>query len=347
MNKVLVLNISTDSKNTSLGFAISWINALSINYDNVDVITLNKGEISTLNENVNVYEVKKTKFRFLRLLETISTLRIHLKTNSYVYCLSHMSPLLSVLSFYYLKKQNTPNVLWYAHPGPNELSKKIILYLSKHLVDKIITSSENSFPLKSRKVNIIGQAINFNYFVNKKPDFNNYNFLILSRISKSKKIEESIDGFLKSIYSKNIIYIIGGPITSIDIKYFEQLKEKYKLLNNVVFLDAVPHNKLKKYLANVNFHINQTSEGNYDKSVLETTLSGILNFYKNSDYDKLFPREYINFFKFNNDSQGLNEVISSIENLDNKDFSKIIKYSQKAIKNESLETLDERIRSIL
>ena len=50
MKKVLVLNISTDSKDTSLGFAISWVNALSINYDNVDVITLNKGDISTLNE---------------------------------------------------------------------------------------------------------------------------------------------------------------------------------------------------------------------------------------------------------------------------------------------------------
>ena len=43
MKKVLVLNISTDSKDTSLGFAISWVNALSINYDNVDVITLYKG----------------------------------------------------------------------------------------------------------------------------------------------------------------------------------------------------------------------------------------------------------------------------------------------------------------
>ena len=62
MKKVLVLNISTDSKDTSLGFAISWVNALSINYDNVDVITLNKGDISTLNENVNVYEIKNTRF---------------------------------------------------------------------------------------------------------------------------------------------------------------------------------------------------------------------------------------------------------------------------------------------
>ena len=305
MKKVLVLNISTDSKDTSLGFAISWVNALSINYDNVDVITLNKGDISTLNENVNVYEIKNTRFKLFRVFKAITILKDQLKSNSYNYCLSHMSPLLSILAFYLLKKQGTPNVLWYAHPGPNELSKKITLYLSKYLVDKIITSTENSFPIKSKKINVIGQAINFNYFVEKKPDFKNFNFLILSRISKSKKIEESIDVFLKSIYSKNIIYIIGGPATRTDQKYLSQLKQKYKSFNNVVFKGVVPHNNLKEYLENVNFHINQTSEGNYDKSVLETTVSGILNFYRNSDYDKLFPQEYVNFFKFNNGPVGL------------------------------------------
>ena len=141
MKKVLVLNISTDSKDTSLGFAISWVNALSINYDNVDVITLNKGDISTLNENVNVYEIKNTRFKLFRVFKAITILKDQLKSNSYNYCLSHMSPLLSILAFYLLKKQGTPNVLWYAHPGPNELSKKITLYLSKYLVDKIITLS--------------------------------------------------------------------------------------------------------------------------------------------------------------------------------------------------------------
>ena len=347
MKKVLVLNITTDSKDTSLGFALSWVNALSINYDSVDVITLNKGDISALNENVNVYEVKNTRFKLFRVFKAITILKNQLKTNSYNYCLSHMSPLLSILAFYLLKKRGTPNVLWYAHPGPNELSKKITLYLSKYLVDKIITSTENSFPVKSKKINVIGQAINFNYFVEKKPDFKNFNFLILSRISKSKKIEESIDGFLKSIYSENIIYIIGGPATSTDKKYLSQLEQKYKSFNNVVFLGVVPHNNLKEHLGNVNFHINQTSEGNYDKSVLETTVSGILNFYRNSDYDKLFPQEYVNFFKFNDGSVGLAEVISSVEKLNEKDFSKIIKYSQNEIKKESLETLDERIKFIL
>ena len=51
--KILVLNIATDSKDTSLGFAISWLNEFSKNYLEVDVITLNKGDTSPLNENIN------------------------------------------------------------------------------------------------------------------------------------------------------------------------------------------------------------------------------------------------------------------------------------------------------
>ena len=39
--KILILNIGTDSKDTSLGFAISWLNEFSKNYQEVDVITLN------------------------------------------------------------------------------------------------------------------------------------------------------------------------------------------------------------------------------------------------------------------------------------------------------------------
>ena len=52
MKKVLVLNISTDSNNTSLGFAISWLNAFAKKFDEVHVITLNKGSEDELEENV-------------------------------------------------------------------------------------------------------------------------------------------------------------------------------------------------------------------------------------------------------------------------------------------------------
>ena len=54
MKKVLVLNISTDSKNTSLGFAISWLNAFAKKFDEVHVISLSKGSDDELEKNVFV-----------------------------------------------------------------------------------------------------------------------------------------------------------------------------------------------------------------------------------------------------------------------------------------------------
>ena len=53
MKKVLVLNISTDSKNTSLGFAISWLNAFGKKFDEVHVISLSKGSDEELEVDKN------------------------------------------------------------------------------------------------------------------------------------------------------------------------------------------------------------------------------------------------------------------------------------------------------
>ena len=44
----------------------------------------------------------------------------------------------------------------------------------------------------------------------------NKEFLILSRISKSKNLEVAIDGFLKSKFSKHNISIIGDAVTKED-----------------------------------------------------------------------------------------------------------------------------------
>ena len=73
--KILVLNIATDSKDTSLGFAISWLNEFSKKYHEVDVITLNKGDTSTLNKNINIvtkYFCSKNNPLYLVLAYTVS-----------------------------------------------------------------------------------------------------------------------------------------------------------------------------------------------------------------------------------------------------------------------------------
>ena len=110
--KLLILNISTDSKDTSLGFAISWLNIFSKECDEINVITLNKGDISNLNENISIYEVEnKSKIR--RLTSFIKILYKLTKNNKYSFCLSHMSALLIIISFPILKLRKIRSVFWY------------------------------------------------------------------------------------------------------------------------------------------------------------------------------------------------------------------------------------------
>ena len=86
--KILIFNISTDSNNTSLGFAINWLNQLSEYYTEIDVVTLNEGATHILNDNINVYShdsVNKNKItKFISLRKIIKNL---LKNNEYRFCL--------------------------------------------------------------------------------------------------------------------------------------------------------------------------------------------------------------------------------------------------------------------
>ena len=70
--KVLVLNISTDSKNTSLGFAISWLNAFAKEFDEVHVVSLSKGSYDELEKNVIVSSVDNNRGRIAKVIYLLS-----------------------------------------------------------------------------------------------------------------------------------------------------------------------------------------------------------------------------------------------------------------------------------
>ena len=346
--KLLILNISTDSKDTSLGFAISWLNEFSKNYLEVDVITLNKGDTSALNENINIYEINKNKSKLFAVSNFYKTINLLTKKNNYEYCFSHMSAIMMLASYPVLLMRKLKSIFWYTHAGPKNLFNKLILFKASLLASKIITASENSFPLKSKKVTPIGHAIDYKTFYKKIDSFSKKDFAIVSRISKSKNIEESIEGFLNSSASESgSILIIGGPLTNEDEDYYEYLLNIYKEHKNVSFIGPVPHSELVNYLKNVSFHINNTDKGFYDKSVLETSVNGIINFYKNIDYDKIIPSKYQENLKFDGSPSDLSNKISSIFSLDQNEFLEIIEHSQEEIKNESLDTLLKRITRVI
>ena len=346
--KILILNIATDSKDTSLGFAISWLNEFSKNYQEVDVITLKKGDASGLNDNINIYEVNKNKSKLFAVSNFYKTINLLTKTNNYEYCFSHMSAIMMLASYPVLLIRKLKSIFWYTHAGPKNLFNKLVLFKATFFARKIITASENSFPLKSKKVTPIGHAIDYKTFYKKIDSFNKRDFAIVSRISKSKNIDESIEGFLNSNASESSsILIIGGPLTNEDKIYNEYLLNKYKNNNNVSFIGPVSHSELVSYLKNVSFHINNTDKGFYDKSVLETSANGVINFYKNADYDKNIPIKYQDVLRFDGSSSDLSNKISSIFRLDQNEFLEIIEHSQEEIRNESLDTLVNRITKVI
>ena len=345
--KILIFNISTDSNNTSLGFAVNWINQLSEYYIEIDVVTLNKGATHMLNDNINVYSHDSIN-KITKFIEIRKTIKNLLKNNEYRFCLSHMTTSLTLVSSSIFRFQNLQSILWYTHKGPTTFIKKIVLYLGALFSDRIITASENSFPLRFKKVTSIGHAINYEDFYRSRSNLESKDFLILSRISRSKNIDESIQGFLNSVYGESqSITIVGGPLTKQDVEYESYLKNKYSVYSNIRFAGSIPHPNLSKYIDKTRFHINNTPKGFYDKSVLETLSGGIINFYMNSEYDKNIHPEYINILKFDGTKDDLTKSINLISKLEKDLLLEIIQFSQEKVKDESLKTLHDRILKVI
>ena len=345
--KILIFNISTDSNNTSLGFAVNWINQLSEYYIEIDVVTLNKGATHMLNDNINVYSHDSIN-KLTKFIEIRKTIKNLLKNNEYRFCLSHMTTSLTLVSSTIFKFNNLQSILWYTHKGPTTFIKKIVLYLGALFSDRIITASENSFPLRFKKVTSIGHAINYEDFYRSRINTESKDFLILSRISRSKNIDESIQGFLNSVYGESqSITIVGGPLTKQDVEYESYLKNKYSVYSNIRFAGSIPHPNLSKYIDKTRFHINNTPKGFYDKSVLETLSGGIINFYMNSEYDKNIHPEYLNILKFDGTKDDLTKSINLISKLEKDLLLEIIKFSQEKVKDESLKTLHHRILKVI
>ena len=231
-NKLLILNLGVDAENTSLAFTQKWINELSLNYLKVDVITLKVGKKYKLNENVSLHYVNKndssySKIHQLKMLNKITKELI--KNNQYSHCFAHMAPLQHLIAKFYLSQKNIKSTLWFTHAGPKFGIKWLILFLSSVLANNIVTASKYSFPFKFKKIQVIGHGINFDNFYNEKLDFSNKNILILSRISKSKNIENSLDNIVKcKNFEKFKVDIIGGTLNIQDEEYLEYLIKKFK-----------------------------------------------------------------------------------------------------------------------
>ena len=341
-NNLLYLNLAIDKNDTSLGFASSWIIEISKIYSRVDVVTLRLGEIPDLPKNVNIYGPVSSKNKFKKYIYLYKEIKNLTKAYNYSRCFSHMSAISIFVTSRLLKKNKIKSTLWFTHPGPSFGLKKFILFSAYKFSDNIVTASKTSFPFISNKVNIIGHAIDTKSFKNYKKQYKILNFLILSRISKSKNIELSIDAFLNSNFKGKNLDIIGGPLNSNDKDYFNFLISKYRQYENINFVGKIGHSKLPTLINNYDICFNSAGDGFFDKSILETLSCGILNFYHNRDFDDIYG-PYAERFYFDNETD-LTNKINTLSLMTSKDTEAFFHEIEEKLNSHSLDTLANRLK---
>ncbi len=341
--KLLYFNLAVDEKDTSLGFAIDWIKHVSNEFNHVDVVSLRVNSIPEFDNSINIYGLEPSNNKISKYLFFLKTVKQLINENNYDRCFSHMSPISVVLSYLYLKKSGIKTTLWFTHPGPKFGIKKLILYLSFLISEQVVTASNTSFPFKGKKVNVIGHAINFEKFNKSKNHYSFEKFLMLSRISKSKNLEIGIDSFLNSKFKNFSLDIIGGPLNKNDEKYLKFLEKKYKS-KNVNFLGKIDHKDLPEIINNYDVNINCAKRGFYDKSVLETLSMGIINFYRNDDFNSLFLENHKFYFE---NVDELTKKMNSLVDLSHNDILEIFNEIEIKLQKNSLSTLSKRLLSYL
>src|SRR3989339_461133 len=166
-----------DKNDERVGFASGWLVEFSKHLTKLIVICQEKGDVSNLPDNVEVYSLGKERVKnkisqfFLLLYYFITLLP---KANA---VFSHMVPHFAVLAGPWCKIYHKKLVQWYVH-------KKVSPYLklANFFVDEYVTTNEQSFKMK-----IVNQ---------------NSKFIILSvsRISPSKNIDliiKAVENILK------------------------------------------------------------------------------------------------------------------------------------------------------
>ena len=347
-NKLLILNLGVDSENTSLAFTQKWINELALNFTSVDVLTLKVGNKYHLNNNVNLFFIndKNSKYtKFYQFKKLFKVTRKLINENNYSHCFAHMAPLQHLIAKFFLLQKNVKTTLWFTHVGPKLGLKWIILWISSLLANNIVTASEQSFPFKFKKVRNIGHGINYDMFFKERKIFQLRNISILSRVSKSKNIENTLDNIINCKNFENMrIDIIGGTLNDDDRQYLNELLNKYKDFKNINFLGKKAHEQLPKLLEKYDININNAKKGFFDKAVLETCAAGIINFYRSDEFDFLYNHNFQNILRF--EKNNLYKKIDELDSYDEIEILKNIKNAQNKSKNHSTKNVVKNLINI-
>ncbi|MCG2694872.1 glycosyltransferase family 4 protein [Candidatus Parcubacteria bacterium] len=302
---ILIVTQKVDINDDILGFFHGWILEFAKNYEKVTVICLEKGDYD-LPVNVKVLslgkEKLKTKNSKLKTYRSFLYIKNFFKyiwqeRKNYDKVFVHMNPEYVVLGGLFWKIWKKKIALWYTHKNVD-----LKLKIAEKLVNIIFTASKESFRLESKKLRIVGHGIDIDKFIPdrnylKKDNF--FEIVTIGRISTTKNqflMIEAINLLIEQDIKNFIFNIVGAPITDVDKKYYEELKEyieENKLENFVKFIGSVSHAEILPYYQKSDIFVNLSDTGSIDKVVLEAMSCGVYVLTSNDAFKSILPNEFL------------------------------------------------------
>lgn len=251
----------------------------------------------------------------------------------------HMTEVNSIMSLPILRLFRIPSALWYAHK-----SKSYYLWLFNKFGNAILTSTAGSCPIKSKKVNVIGQGINEKYFYAQHSNYRGKTrFVSIGRVDESKNIESIVGAlvYYKKIYPEITLDIFGKSSNEnyrANLQHFANKKNVLNGENWIKIHKEVHRMDIPKLLQNYDVLINAFN-GSLDKILLEAALAGMPVVTTNPEFNKEFFRSnHLNL------KENLNVFFESSDVLLN---AQIVDIQNAIIKNHSLDHWSKAVTKIL
>lgn len=275
--KVLMMTPTVDPFDPVHGFAYTWIERIAEQADELSIITL----VQRNPEPNREFEVYPLGIKGNRLSKWLYLNRLLYRLVPQVDLIfTHMYPVFPVLTWPFAHLFAKPLVMWRCHNGHISLMTR----LSHALVNLVVTASEESFRIRSRKVRIIGHGIDVERFSTTSTPASKGGATILSvgRISPVKDYTTLIEAaaIMVSEYGmKDVkLVIVGGPASVAEERYLDMVKKlarEKRIEEKVEFVGPVPYNQVPEFYHRADLFASASQTGSIDKVVLEAMASGI------------------------------------------------------------------------
>ena len=290
--KLLFITRKIDAADPRTGFLIDWIQRLAGRVDRVIILTWQPSNLSDLPPSVKLISLSGSMpLKIIRFQLALSRV---IRDVDGIFC--HMNPEYTILAGPMARLFGKKIVSWYTHG-----TVSVRMKLMEKFANVVVSASEKSFRLPSKKLRVLGHGINTQQFspLPTSTVSKTLRLLTVGRISPTKDYESMIKALdiLGDSGIKNItLTIVGAPALPDQRAYLDSLQQmvqKMGLTERVRFVGSIPHTRVPEYLRQHDAFINLSGTGSLDKAVLEAMATGCIPLTSNDAFSELLPSDLL------------------------------------------------------